>query len=178
MLTRSRMIVVLLFILAFGAGLSVARVMDHRRPEPPERGPSWLAGELNLSPEQRQSMLTIWGGLNNANSEDGDRRRELVRQRNEAIRKLIPEDQQHLLAQINEEHNRQMSELSNQRRRRFEEAVEKTKAMLNADQRQKYERILQRQQEERRRGGRPDRPRREGQQEVPASQPPATQPAV
>lgn len=177
MMTRSRMIVLLLFVLAFGAGLSVARVVDQGRPTRPERGPSWLAGELNLSADQRQSMLTIWGSLNNTNSEDSERRRELARQRNEAIRKLIPEDQQHLLTQINEEHNRQMGELSSQRRRRFEEAVEKTKAMLNAEQRQKYERILQRQQEERRRG-RPDRPRRDSQQESPASQPHATQPAL
>ncbi len=204
MLTRSRMIVVLLFILAFGAGLSVAKVFDRSKPQPPQRGPSWLSAELNLTPQQRQAMLSIWDNLNNAGFDEGDRRRELGRQRNEAIRRLIPEDQQHLLAQINEEYARQMGELSSQRRQRFDEAMEKTKAVLTPQQREKYEEILQRRQEERRRdrpdrggpgmgpmgperggpdrGPRPDRPRRGGPADSPGGEatptPPATQPAV
>jgi len=202
MFSRSRMIVLLLFILAFGAGLSVAQVFDRSKPQPAERGPSWLSSELNLTAAQRQNMLNIWDNVNRSGFDEGERRREIGRQRSEAIRKLIPEDQQHLLDQINEEYARQMGELSNQRRQRFEEAMEKTRAVLTPQQLQKYDVILQRRQEERRRdrmerggpgmggerggppdrGPRPDRPRRGGpmdggDREAPLT-PPATQPAV
>lgn len=159
MFTRSRIILLLLFILTFGAGLSAGKLFD-RHPAPPHRGPSWLSGELNLTPEQRKTILDIWNNVNQSRYEEWDRRRDLGRQRTEAIRKLVPQESQTLLEQINENYTQQLNELSAQRRQSFEDAMEKTKAVLTDEQRQKYEEILTRRSSERRRGpGRGDRDR-------------------
>lgn len=160
MFTRSRIILLLLFILAFGAGWTVGKLVEHR-PQPPHHGPSWLSGELNLTPEQRKTMMDIWNSVNQSRYDEWDRRRELGRQRTEAIRQLVPQESQALLEQINENYNQQLGELSAQRRQRFEEAMEKTRAVLSDQQRKKYEEILARREGERRRGtGRPERSER------------------
>lgn len=152
-MTRSRIIVVILFIVAFGAGLSVAKVF-HREPAPSERGPSMLSRELNLTEKQREEMFTIWENIYKTGSDERSERRDLSRKRSDAIAALIPQKKQEELARINEDYNRSMQELMTQGRERYKQAVEETKSILTNDQRKKYEEILARRDQQRRgRGG-------------------------
>lgn len=184
-MTRSRIIVVLLFIVAFGAGLSVAKVL-HRAPAPNDRGPSMLSRELNLTQKQSDEMFAIWDNIYKTGSDERTERRDLSRKRSEAIAALIPEDKQEELAHINEDYNRLMQDLMTQGRERYAQAVEETKSILTNVQRKKYEEILARRDQQRRgrgitdRGG-PDREStRDDHRRPPATQPalPTTQPAL
>jgi DNA primase len=75
-------------------------------------------------------------------ADDFDRRRALAKSRDEAIRRLVPAEKQPELEKIFEDFSAQMTELSERRRRTYEAAVEKTKAILTPEQREKYEKIL------------------------------------
>ena len=105
----------------------------------------WISEQLKLTPEQSQQMKSIWeetlrGGMR-AHEE---RRRELRRQRDEGIKALVrPEDLPKYDAVLrayadgNEQLERDM-------RANFESAVKQTKAMLDDEQRARYEQILER----------------------------------
>ena len=149
-MTRWRIIVVLLFIIAFGAGLSVGKLSHQPASSPSQRGPSWLSQELGLTPEQRQSMLDIWDKVNHSGFDESSLRRDLQKQRSDAIAQLVPQDKQAQLKQINDDYSKRSAELSSQRHQRFMDAIEKTKAVLKPDQRKKYEEILAQRDKERR----------------------------
>lgn len=151
-MTRSRIIMVVLFVVAFGAGFSVSKLLE-RPHHSSERGPSWLSHELNLTDAQREQMLAIWGNFSKTGSDDRNTRRELQTQRNDAIAKLVPSDKQQALAQVNETYKKQMDEIMTRGRDRYRQAVDATKAILTAEQRQKYEQILARRDQQRKRGG-------------------------
>lgn len=189
-MTRSRIIVVLLFIVAFGAGLSVGKVWRHPPGPSQHRGPSWLSDELRLSPEQRKAMLDIWDKVNHSGFDEAATRQSFRKQRGEAIAALVPQDKQDQLKEINDNYSKNVKELSSKRHQRFVDAIEKTKAVLNAEQRTKYEAILAKRESRRRRGGpgrsrrssrgsRGDRTDRQGQQGPKAGSvaPATTQPA-
>lgn len=156
-MTRMQLTIAMLFLMAFAAGAAVALSWRPSADPPPRRG-SWLERELNLTPQQQQEMQIIWGEVGRENwQEDAERRRALARERDEAIRNLIPPERHAELEVALETYADQMAELSAQRRRAFELAVERTKAILTAEQRQKYEQSLTRRPE----GGRPPGPRRD-----------------
>jgi Spy/CpxP family protein refolding chaperone len=99
-------------------------------------------------------MLKIWGGLGRPNwQEEGDRRKSIQKQRDEAIRQLVPLEKQAELDKITEGYTRQMAEMAEQRHQAFAAAVEKTKAILTPEQRKKYDEVLARKSEGRRAGG-------------------------
>lgn len=169
-MTRSKIIMVLLFVVAFGAGLTTGRVFVHHPDAQQERGPSWLSHELNLTEPQREEMLAIWGSLYKNGSSERSQRRELQKWRSEAIAKLIPENQQPELEVINKDYSRQLDALMSEGRLRYQQAVEQTKTILTAEQRVKYEEVLTRREQQRGRGG-PDRGGRDGNRNAKDNQP-------
>ena len=81
-MTKTRWMVVLLSVMAFAAGVAsalVGRQLAKPAVEPAAaraRG-SWLATELNLSPQQREDMARIWNNpATEGTPNEGDRRRE------------------------------------------------------------------------------------------------------
>ena len=142
-MNKTRIMIVLLFVLAFASGLAVAMVIGYQHHHAPMPSPSWLTSELKLTQQQQDEMIKIWGSLGRPNGQDeGDRRRAMSKQRDEAIRALIPIEKQKDFDAILENHNKQIAEIYDQRRKAFETAVEKTKAILTPEQRTKYEEIL------------------------------------
>lgn len=145
-MNKTRVMIVCLFVLAFVSGFAVSSVLTHSH-HPAHDGPmpatSWLSSELGLTKAQEEEMLKIWGNLGRpAGPEQQDRRHALSDQRDESIRKLIPAEKQKEYELILENHSKQMAELSEQRHKQFEIAVEKTKAILTEQQRTKYDAIL------------------------------------
>ncbi len=150
---KTRWMIGLVFVVAFAAGLSSALLGRQYVAEAPRQRGAWMTAELNLSAEQEKQMQQIWGQMGRSGSqEEGEKRRALQRQRDEAIAALIPAERQAELEKVLAEYQAQMNELAQQRQQRFQQAVEQTKAMLSAEQRLKYEEILARRPEGGRRG--------------------------
>ncbi len=131
---------VCLFAVALGTGLAVGMGFTHHA-KPADRE-SWLADQLNLTPEQSNQMKDIWSAMMGGPGHSFDRRRELARARDDAIFKLIPESAKPQYQLIVDHYNQQVAELARDRDAAFQAAVEKTKAILNETQRAKYDQIM------------------------------------
>jgi Spy/CpxP family protein refolding chaperone len=165
MMFRTPAVLVILTVVAFAAGVSATLAFRPRHAPPSMDGPGRLTAELNLNADQQKQMTEIWSALSRpgpttiapgnpgisaapsnspttAPADDFDRRRALQKSRDEAIKRLVPADKQPELEKIFDDFNAQMNEMSERRRRTYEAAVEKTKAILTPEQRQKYEKIL------------------------------------
>lgn len=151
-MNKVRSLIVLMFLSAFAAGVCAALVA--RTPaKPPERGgPSFLAAELGLSKAQQEEMVKIWGGMMDRSQwqKDAELRRNYQKRRDDAIRQLIPAEKRGEVDKINEAYAAEIAEIGEQRKKAFEAAVEKTKAILSPEQREKYDEFLKKRSEWRR----------------------------
>lgn len=148
-MSRVKMILTIAFVLAMGAGVAVgmlsARIPQTRQPR------SWLGDELNLSPEQREQMRTIWQDVSKSRPRDWERRRALEKERNEAIVGLLTDEQKLKYEEINQQFAQRLQEQSQQREAAMQSAIERTKQILTPDQRVKYEQIMQERREKKER---------------------------
>jgi Spy/CpxP family protein refolding chaperone len=154
--TKTKVILLVSFAVVFAAGAAMGRLLA---PQERERrrgfGP---AEELGLTPEQGEQMRAIWSEVfSRLRKEHGNRRQELARERGEAVRELLTEEQREQYDGVFEEYERELRGLEEQRDAAVEEAVERTKEILTPEQREKYEEMLSRM---RQLSGRP--PRRRG----------------
>jgi len=149
----TKAVVIVGFVVAFTAGLVVGiesrRTAGTRQPRPGRHG-GWLAAELNLTSEQQEQMREIWSKMAERGGRDReDRRRQLYRQRDEAIAALVrPEDKQRYDAILKNQAD-QLAALDSEWKSSFQNAVEKTKQIMTLEQRAKYEELLQRHERER-----------------------------
>src|SRR6476646_8923219 len=93
-MTKTRIIVIIGFLVAFGAGAVVgiqlrppAPAKATETPQPEQR--SWLRTELGLSPQQNEQMKNIWESLHASGRGYEDRRRHVRDERDEAIAALL-----------------------------------------------------------------------------------------
>ncbi len=132
---------ILAFILALGAGTLMG--VNLSRTVPQHDRHSWMAEELSLSPAQQDQMKEIWSqAMQKAEPSFGDRRRAMLRERDEAIAELIPPEQQAAYDKIIADYEAKKETMDHERAKAFADAVERTKLILNDSQRQKYEEIL------------------------------------
>ena len=130
------------FAVVFAAGVAVGLVLawsaraSHRR--------SWLAGELDLTPQQREQMREIWSQPDQRAQMRShfERSRAIREQRDEALRALLTEEQKARHDELLQEYEQQLNELNEERRKAFEEKVQRTKEILTEPQRKKYEELL------------------------------------
>ncbi len=163
MIAMAKIMVVIGFLVAFAAGLTVGREM---RPAPtlagapgeprtrPTHGPTsrggrspggWFASQLNLTPDQRAKMDAIWSEVARAGRQEMDNRRDARRkQRDDAILALVGPDNKPAYDAILKDYHDQQRATEREMRSRFEKAVEETKAVLEPQQRVKYEQLLAR----------------------------------
>lgn len=162
MTNRTRVMMVVLFLVSFAAGLGTATVF---RPLPPPAprggGPGWLSSELGLTPDQQKEMKRIWDNVRRPNwQEDMKARDAIAKQRDDEIRQLIPTEKQAEFDAINERSAKEFSAIRAKGREAFEAAVKETKAILNPEQQKKYDEIMSRPSDGRRGPGGPgDGPR-------------------
>ena len=135
------------------AGIVYARLpssavkTDNTPPPPmlPPDGPGEksLADELQLSPEQRVQMRDIWEGVRDKVHQAFDEAQDLQRQRDERIVALLTTDEQKARFQkLSQEFADRYDQLAKDRDQAFNSAVDKTKKLLNEEQRKKYDQIL------------------------------------
>lgn len=169
----TRVLVIVGFLVSLAAGLTVGLSVSDRVHEPPpprpedrhpgpspgpgpqpqesrdRRGPgspgSWLAQQLDLSTDQQQQLDAIWSEVaRDRGREQWDMRSKLRKERDDAIAALIPEDRKAEYERIHSDYDARVEDMESQWRSRFQQAVEKTKAILTPDQREKYDAILAR----------------------------------
>ncbi len=140
-MNKTKLIILISFIVAFAAGVSVGLVVERTGRTP--RGRSILTRELNLTSEQRDQMQKIWeetvGPLRRLQHEQ---RQKFQKEREEAMLNLLSPEQREQLEKINEAHSLSMEKFAQHRKDLFDEAQEKTKKILSEDQQKKYEEIL------------------------------------
>jgi Spy/CpxP family protein refolding chaperone len=120
-----------------------------RARQPRERFP-----DLKLTAEQAAKMDEIWTALRDFRR-FREQRQALRKQAEEAVRAMLTEEQKVKYDAALKDHADKVAELGKAREKAFQEAVEKTKLILNAEQRSKYEEWLKTIREERRPGGPP-----------------------
>jgi Spy/CpxP family protein refolding chaperone len=146
----TRLVVLLGFAVSFSAGLMVGLISDHGPSKPDDKPPrdrsSWLAEQLKLTPEQIRQMQEIWSETaRRGGREQGDRRQQLRRQRDEAIAALVPESRRQDYERILAEYAAANEAIENEWRGSFDRAVARTKEILTPEQRERYEQLLSRQ---------------------------------
>ncbi len=168
MIGMAKIMVVIGFLVAFAAGWTVGREMrrgpalahgpaDPMNPTAPMRstsGPAtrgsrspagWFASQLNLTPEQQKKMDAIWSEVARGGRQEMDTRRDALRkQRDDAILALVGPDNKPAYDKIFKDYQDQQRATEREMRGRFEKAVEETKALLEPEQREKYEKLLAR----------------------------------
>jgi len=154
-MTKTRIIVIVGFLIAFGAGAvvgiqlrsPVVAQLPAPAPQPEQR--SWLRTELNLTTEQNDKMKSIWEGLHASGRGYEDRRRHLRDERDEAIAALLAPSVMGDYDRVLQEYTKKLDALAQERDKAFADAVEKTKAILTPEQRVKYEEFLKRREPDR-----------------------------
>ena len=150
----TKLIVILGFLIAFSAGLVIG--FSSQRQTVPQVGPTgtttkpdrrggFLAAHLNLTAEQRQTMDKIWSeAVRGRHWQLEEKRRECRKERDEAIAALLRASDTQKYESIMKAYAQRMDDLEQEDRTAFQEAVAKTKKILNPEQLTKYEEFLKR----------------------------------
>ena len=166
----TKLVVIFGFLLAFIAGLIVgvnrsqpvlSTTSTPSGPTTRQSRESELDALLKLRPEQKAEMKKVWSEMaEHGRRQHEDRRREVRRERDEKIQALLTPEQKSRFDQIHQDYNDQNRALEGEMRANFQKAVEATKALLDPDQRAKYEEWLKNRQWDRgpRGGGGPGGP--------------------
>lgn len=145
------------FVALFGAGavsgLVADRLTDRHKPMGGKRDAgSVLARELSLTPDQHQKMKEIWSGVHEQMGQSRDKRRELLKQREESVRGLLTDAQKVEYEKIFAEYEKKQEALRESGEKSVRDAEEKTREILTAEQRVKYEEMLKQRQGNEKRG--------------------------
>lgn len=134
------------FIAALGAGvaggmlLSRATTAAQGASAPGEHSP--LSDELKLSAEQRDRMRAIWEQARDKGRSYFEEAQSLQRGRDEALIGLLSDQQKAQYEVRARQYADQFADLAARRDAGFAQAVEQTRAILDSEQRLKYEHIL------------------------------------
>ena len=140
-MTRTRVLVMLSFVIAFAAGMALMAVLSgsmqtHRRPQ------SDLNRQLKLTPEQHKQMGEIWSEtMQNWMRTYGERRRALAAERDQLVQGLFTPAQQVQYDAIMQEYERKLSELAQEGGKAREAANKRTMDILTESQRKTFEEI-------------------------------------
>jgi Spy/CpxP family protein refolding chaperone len=146
---KTRIVFVVCFLMAFGAGVSVGALWQ--KPEKVVQD-GWL-GELNLTPEQREKMKAIWTETmkNSGWQAQRSRRDAAQHDRDEALKAIIPPEHAAMYEEIMASYQKKMDDLAQESRKAKDEAYEKTKEILSEQQRVAYEELRKKRMESRNR---------------------------
>ena len=128
--TRTRILLVLAFVLTLAAGVVVGAALARQAfagdppkpvlPADPTRGHpdqrNWIADQLNLNPEQRAKVDAIWKETNHDKIRElSEQRRSLFRQKDEAVAKLYTPEHRAERERLYREYRAREAELDRER---------------------------------------------------------------
>ena len=155
----AKIVVVIGFLIAFAAGLTVGLEMRQTsiaqpplaagpstRPTTREaRGQGWIVSELKLTPDQKQQMDKIWSEMARGGRAENDKRRQQLREeRDAAIIALVGSENKSKYDAIQQKYRDKQQAIDKDMRARFEKAVEDTNNILTLEQQQQYKQMLAR----------------------------------
>ena len=147
----TKLLIVFGFMIAFVAGWMSANTWRHvpaSGNDPQHRGggrESWLAQQLELTPEQQKQMDQIWSEVGGrGRREDPSKRGELRKSRDAAIAALVRPEDRAAYDRIIQDYNTSNEAMETEWRKTFQQAVEKTKEILTPSQRTKYDQLMSR----------------------------------
>lgn len=132
---KSRLIFFSCFFFTFGAGLVVGMLWATPAPKPP-RDP--FLSELDLTQEQREKIKGFWTEAMK-NGWQREQRDAAFKERDAAYKAMLTDEQRAKQEEIQKQFLSRMDELNAASKRARDEAYEKTKTVLNAEQLVKYE---------------------------------------
>jgi Spy/CpxP family protein refolding chaperone len=150
----TKLLLIIGFVFSFGAGVLLSpRLMQTTHAVPATQAShreGWLTSELNLTPLQQEQIKKIWSETAHRGSrEQEDRRRQIRKDRDDAIAALIQPPNKEKFELVLKTYADQQSAMDREWRASFLRAEEKTKQILNQDQRKKYEEMLKNREAER-----------------------------
>jgi len=157
-MAKTKILLVVVFLVTFAAGAAAGRLLWQSSPH--RGGPSsFLAAELNLTSEQRDQMHKIWtSGLGEGGQRQWEQRKALGQERDQAIAALMTPEQKPQYEKILQDYTRKLDEQAQERKKAFDQAVERTKQILTPEQAAKYEELLKKMPERERGAGGPPGP--------------------
>jgi hypothetical protein len=127
-------------VLVLAAGLSVGRLTARLPLDRPLLGAgsadqrSWLADQLGLRPDQRQQMDAIWKQTWPQMEKTFEARRDLDKQRDQAIQALLDPQQRIAYQKTLDEFRARREDLFKQRNQLMQDANAQSRALLDEDQ--------------------------------------------
>ena len=151
--THIRAVLIGVAVLALGAGVAAGMLASRAAPSAtgtPTTGPATastidrtpLVQELNLSLDQRDQMRQIWEGVRGQVHDTFTDAQRLQRQRDDALVAMLTDEQKAQFEKISQDYKNQFDDLGRKRDMVFRSAVERTRQLLNDDQRRRYDQIL------------------------------------
>ena len=142
-MTRTRILVVLSFVIAFAAGLTLgAALAGSTQPHGHPPAPGGLSAQLDLTADQQMKMGEIWSStMQNWERTYRDRRHALSAERDQLLQELFTPVQQVQYDVIIQEYETALSELAQEGGKAREEANKRTMEILTVPQRKKFEDI-------------------------------------
>ncbi len=134
-------------VLALGAGVFAGMAVSHlpaKTSDPALVGTdhSPLTDELNLTPQQRDQMRSIWEGVRLTTHSALDSAQLIQAERDKDIVGLLTDEQKLKYAAIVKRTNDEFAALSAKRDAAFREGVEKTRKILTEEQRARYDDLI------------------------------------
>jgi Spy/CpxP family protein refolding chaperone len=166
-MTKAKVILIIAFVVTLAAGVAAGftlRSLTHHPPRSFGDGPHDPGApprrshfpDLNLTAEQKAKMDEIWNAVrHNSRELQNEQRRTILKQREEAVRAIMTDEQKVKYDAALKDYAEKMAELGKARDKAFQEAREKTTQILTAEQSKKFEEWLKSWREERRPGGPP-----------------------
>jgi Spy/CpxP family protein refolding chaperone len=164
-MTFAKTIVLLTFAALFGAGVVTGLMVRRFAPpsDQPRSGRSWIASQLDLTPDQNTKMRETWDSLREHNGARDRQRRQCAQQRDKDVVGLMTPEQKAQYDQIIARYDAAVAKLREEAAAEMQAAEDHTRALLTPDQLKKYDELSQRQRDARnQRGGPGSRPSTRG----------------
>jgi Spy/CpxP family protein refolding chaperone len=139
MTAKATIVLLIAYALALAAG-TTSGVLAQRLWSPATVPP--LAEQLRLTPSQADTMRKLWEGVSNTADDCYNQAQTIERQRDQALVDLLTDEQKVKFAAVDKGYAKQFADLTARRQAAFQDALTKTKAMLNPEQRAEYEKII------------------------------------
>lgn len=101
-----------------------------------------LSEQLQLTPRQRKQMRAIWEPIRDEIQQCFRQANDLQRQRDDEIVSILTDQQKAQFQKISKKYADKYAELDARREKTFQDAVERTRKILNHTQRAQYDKII------------------------------------
>lgn len=147
-MSKLRIVILLVFLLVFGAGVGVG-VVQSRMALPTISKGDHIATELSLSSEQQEKMKEIWSSMGELRRQHDEKGKTLSVDRDAKIKQLLSPEQATAYEQVLHDHEQAVQQLRAERHQTVERCIQRTREILSPEQATKYEQMLQRRRDSR-----------------------------